>query len=208
MVNLVLDLDETLIHTAQITTYFSKKLAAVTDFHFQINRQYYWVQKRPGLELFLNFVFRHFQVGIWTAAEKEYAKEICRNILTIEQLHKTKFIYSRNFCHLDTERMPPMFTKPLDKIYQLFPEYNPMNTIMIDNSVNVMRFNPQNGINVPDFTGDHDDYILYKLRNLIIQYYQKIPMNLPVLGLVSRVNQALMKDGGGKVAAKRTRRKK
>ena len=101
MVNLVLDLDETLIHTVEVTPKFSKQLSKMVDFYFKIDDQYYWVIKRPGLDLFLDFLFKYFNVGIWTAGDKEYAKNICKNILSYEQLKKIRFIYSRNFCHLE-----------------------------------------------------------------------------------------------------------
>tara|TARA_R100001163_G_C5068510_1_gene209049 strand:- start:19363 stop:19938 length:576 start_codon:yes stop_codon:yes gene_type:complete len=191
MVFLVLDLDETLIHTMQITQAFSKRLNNATDFHFKINNQYYWVRKRPGIDLFLDFAFKHFTVGIWTAAEKDYAKEICRKILSMPQLHATKFIYSRNFCHLDSTNMPPMFVKPLAKIWAVYPEMNRMNTLMIDNNLNVMKYNPHNGIHIPDFIGQTTDKFLYKIRNLMINYYKKVPMHLPVWGIANHINGEL-----------------
>jgi hypothetical protein len=195
MVNIILDLDETLIHTVKITTTFSKLLANSVDFWFKINNQYFWVLKRPGLAIFIEFVYKHFNVGIWTAAEKDYAKEICRNILSLDQINKSKFIYSRNFCYLDSSLGPAGFTKPLEKIYKIHSDlFNHMNTIMIDNNSHVMRFNHHNGIHVPDFNGDPNDRILYQLRNMIIQYYHNVPMHLPVWGLVDNVNKAFAQN--------------
>jgi len=189
MVNFVLDLDETLIHTSEITTNYSAQLAKKSDFYFTIDRQYYWVIKRPGLDLFLDFVFKYFNVGIWTAGDKEYAKQISRRILKLPQLQRIKFIYSRQFCHLDTNSKPPMFTKPLAKVFELFPTFQAQNTIMVDNTFNVMKFNPQNGILIPDFTGNPNDCYLYHLRNLLVKYYQKMPMATPVWGLVNNINK-------------------
>lgn len=195
MVNIILDLDETLIHTAKISNAFSKRLAESVDFWFKINDQYFWILKRPGLSVFIDFVYRHFTVGIWTAAERDYAREVCRNILTNDQISKTKFIYSRNFCYLDSNIQPINFTKPLEKIYQTHPtSHNQMNTIMIDNNSHVMRYNHHNGIHVPDFTGDPNDRTLYQLRNMMIQYYHNVPMHLPVWGLVDNVNRSITEN--------------
>lgn len=190
MVNIILDLDETLIHTVKISNVFNKKLAESVDFWFKINDQYFWIVKRPGLALFMDFVFRHFTVGIWTAAEKDYAKEVCRNILSHDQISKCKFIYSRNFCYLDSSVAPINFTKPLEKIYQQHPTFNKINTIMIDNNSHVMRYNQHNGIHVPDYTGDPNDRVLYQLRNMMIQYYHNVPMHLPIWRLVDSINQS------------------
>jgi carboxy-terminal domain RNA polymerase II polypeptide A small phosphatase len=191
MVNIILDLDETLIHTCEITDKYDKGLDKLTDFHFMIDGQYYWVIRRPGLELFLEFIFKYFNVGIWTAADKLYAKEICKKILSKRQLKMIKFIYSRQFCHLDTTFNPPIFTKPLVRIFDLYPGFKGSNTIIIDNTYNVMRYNQQNGIQIPDFVGDINDVSLYKIRNNLIKYYESIPLDTPIWGLVQRQNKIL-----------------
>lgn len=192
MANIVLDLDETLIHTIQITQKYSAVLAMKTDFNFKIDGQFYWVLKRPGLDLFLDFLFKYFQVGIWTAADKGYAKEICKKILTYDQLKKIRFIYSRNFCHLDRELV--MFTKPLAKIFEIYPDFNPHNTLMLDNTANVMRYNPQNAVYIPDYINQVNDDVLYVLRNATIKYYQKKPLNTPIWELVQLLNRSLRKN--------------
>lgn len=189
MVHLILDLDETLIHTFEITKQFSKKNASIADFYFNIDGQYFWVVKRPGLDLFLEFAFKYFQIGIWTAADKEYAKQICKHILSLDQLHKIKFIYSRNFCHLDRNQSPPCFTKPLQKIFELFPTFNSRNTIMIDNTLHVMKYNPYNGVHISDFTGQSDDSTLYHIRNMMIKYYQSTSLSQPIWNLVNDLNK-------------------
>lgn len=189
MVNIVLDLDETLIHTITITKKHSAKLAKISDFHFVIEKQYFWVNKRPGLDLFLDFIFKYFQVGIWTAADKAYATQICKHILTYDQVKKIKFIYSRNFCHLDRTETPTSFTKPLAKLFELYPDFDQSNTLMIDNTPHVMKYNPYNGVYIPDFTSQHNDDVLYHTRNIIIKYYQGTQFNNPVYGLVHELNK-------------------
>lgn len=191
MVNLVLDLDETLIHTVRVGSEFNQKLASLVDFHFFVEGNYFYVLKRPGLDLFLDFVFKYFRVGIWTAAEKGYAKEVCKNILSYEQLTKVSFIYSRSFCQLDQSVMPPVFVKPLAKIFQAYRDHNQHNTFMIDNTAHVMKYNTQNGVVIPDFRGNMADGALYLIRNQIIRYYQNKSMNSPIWGLVNHLNASL-----------------
>lgn len=190
MINIVLDLDETLIHTLSITKSFSTNLSKMADFHFEIDGQHFWVNKRPGLDLFLDFIFKYFQVGIWTAADKEYATQICKKVLTYEQVKKIKFIYSRNFCHLDQNENPPMFTKPLAKLYELYPDFNHQNTLMIDNAPHVMKYNPHNGVYIPDFMSENHDEVLYHTRNVIIKHFQTSSgENTSIWPLVHELNQ-------------------
>jgi len=189
MVNLVLDLDETLIHTVEVTKKFSNQLSKAVDFYFRIEDQWYWVVKRPGLDLFLDFVFKYFKVGIWTAGDKEYAKHICKNILSYSQLKQIQFIYSRNFCHL--EQNPPAFSKPLNKLFDLYPELNEKNTVMLDNNLNVMKYNQHIGINIPDFINQYNDGMLYHIRNVVIKFYQRNNMNTSSHILAKEVNNYL-----------------
>jgi len=166
-------------------------MARNTDIQFQLNGNWYYLLKRPGLDLFLDFAIKNFRVGIWTAADKNYAIEVCKKILTYEQVTRVEFIYSRNYCFLDRSTGVPMFTKPLKKIYANHPEFNEENTLMIDNTAHVMKFNSHNAVHVPDFTTDRNDQILFHLRNIIIQYYQRFPPSNSVKHLVQVLKQNL-----------------
>lgn len=187
--NLVIDLDETLIHTVGASPQFNPELAKSSDFNFQIKGNWYYVLKRPGVDLFLDFAIRHFRVGIWTAAQKDYAIQVCKNIFTYPQVCQVSFIYSRNFCHID--KTISTITKPLQKIYKVHPEFHHENTLMIDNTAHVMMFNKENAIHVPDFTTDQSDTILYHLRNIIIKYYQHFPQTSSVKHLAQIINHNL-----------------
>jgi len=194
MVNFVLDLDETLIHTMDVLPHKCPKLDKKADFHFQLDKHHYYVLARPGYQMFLDFLFKYFKVGVWTAADKEYAKAICKRIFTSDQLKKIVFIYSRGFCHIEHDS--GSYTKPLTKIYKLHPSFKPHNTIMVDNTHHVMKFNLQNSIHIPDFNiKSRKDYYLYHIRNMIIQYFKKVAMNgkTPVFGLVYDINKFIKK---------------
>jgi CTD small phosphatase-like protein 2 len=191
MINVILDLDETLIHTTEITQQYSPILAKEVDFYFKLDGNYYWVLKRPGLKLFLEFMFKYFNVGIWTAADKSYCTEICKNILDKKQLKKIKFIHSRQFCMLDMNNKPPIFTKPLTRVFELYPSFKPENSFIIDNTYNVMRYNLQNAVLIPDFINNPNDQYLYHIRNILVKYYAQVPMNNPVWVLVHQLNKYL-----------------
>jgi len=82
---IVLDLDETLLHTIHKSQYHSK--LDTTNIHFKVmdddkdDDDPYIVFVRPHLYEFLDYIFKHFKVCIWTAASKDYALWIIKNIL-------------------------------------------------------------------------------------------------------------------------------
>lgn len=152
--NIVLDIDETLIHSKRTPDRNAK---------LKLNfggPETYHVVMRPGLKEFLRFVFKNFQtVNIWTAGTQDYAYKIMSNILTKSQQQKLKFF--------NTRKHVVAGTKPLSKIFNT-PEavdldIHPYNTIIIDDKLDVIQHNPGNGILIPAFTGDMSDTYLFKL---------------------------------------------
>jgi TFIIF-interacting CTD phosphatase-like protein len=155
--HIVLDLDETLIHTQ-----IEKPL--VCDFNFTLSGVKYYSTKRPGLSNFLNFAFGHFEsVNIWTAATTEYAQKILEQILTKQQQESLYIIYTRN----DLKQTTTGFYKPLTVMFSDMRAKNinmrSINTIMIDDREDVMIANRGNGILVTPWVGQQDDIILYQL---------------------------------------------
>lgn len=193
MVNVILDLDETLIRTVNVLPVIDPELVKKVDFTFKLGGLHYYIIKRPGLDMFLDFLFKYFSVGIWTASNKDYAKNICKNILSVKNLKCIKFIYSRNFCFVDGTVNPPIVTKPLVKIFELYPDFNSSNTIIIDNNKHVTKYDTHNAITIPDFFGCAEDQHLYHIRNTVIKYYKSIPTTVPIWGLVFQTNKVLSK---------------
>lgn len=112
---IVLDIDENLVHS-MVTSKPNPTLDKQSDFKFRLNNYYYYVFKRPGLNHFLNTVFKEFNyIGFWTTGVKVYAKKILKNILNINQAQNKKllFIYTRGNCAKDKNGN---FYKPLKKI--------------------------------------------------------------------------------------------
>ena len=105
---LILDLDETLIHSTE------HQLERQADFKVGS----YFTYKRPHLERFLEVCFEHFEVAVWTASSEDYASKIVTEVFGTRAL---KFFWSRERCTLryfeDTgERI---YTKPLAKVRKL-----------------------------------------------------------------------------------------
>lgn len=169
--NIILDLDQTLI--AGELTYemnqlkFSneeyKKIKKLNN-HMKLFRSYnkndiieYNIYERPFLQEFLDLLFDNFNVAVWTAATKDYAMFIVKNIILIKPNRKLDFIYTRN------EYDKCNYNKPLTYVYKNYPSYNKYNTFILDDNINVYKIQPLNCIHVIPyeiFNKDKDDYIL------------------------------------------------
>lgn len=156
--NIILDLDETLIHAHNNPTLGG-------DFMLRLSGNIYYIKKRPGLSNFLEFIYKEFNtVSYWTAGTAQYAQLILSNILTRGQQLKTVIVYSRT--HLEMHPSGGYF-KPLNKIFQthLAKKFNILksNTIMIDDSGHNFLGNVGNGLIIPAFTGQSNDKSLSQL---------------------------------------------
>lgn len=146
---IVLDLDENLVHSI-VSNKENQQLKNKSDFHFQLYKDQYYVFKRPGLNNFLKTVFSQFDyIGFWTTGVAPYATKILKNILNKEQALSSKllFIYTRGNC----TRLNNTYYKPLQKIWDKSKKFRPKNTIMMDNTLHVMKFNLQNALLTPHY---------------------------------------------------------
>jgi TFIIF-interacting CTD phosphatase-like protein len=99
--NIILDLDETLVSV-------TIKPLRVFDFKFVLADQMtgqpvtYYVLKRPNLDIFLKYIFKHFKsVAVWTAATRPYAVKVLQGIMTSVQLDSLSFVKCRTDLKVD-----------------------------------------------------------------------------------------------------------
>ena len=113
---LILDLDETLIHSEEFPR--TKESNRTFDFKVGFENDEYWymTKKRPYLNEFLEFAFENFDIGIWTASSEDYATIILENIGIDKS--KLKFFYTRENCgiRLDYEKGTYYGIKDLKKL--------------------------------------------------------------------------------------------
>jgi len=152
----ILDLNGLLIHRIH------ERDTADLDRDFLESATYYrpfYIWKRPHVDEFLNFLFQHFTVAVWTSAQKRNAENMIPLLLG-NQSPPFLFVWDQSKCNADTlseeqwaEELtkPPrkrrrrkrwLFTKPLAKVWEAFPEYNATNTLLIDDSVEKTIENP------------------------------------------------------------------
>ena len=78
-INVLLDLDNTLIYSISVEKI--KKKPWMKKFKiYEMNKDYI-VFERPGLQKFLNWIFKHFNVSVWSAATPDYVEFIAKNII-------------------------------------------------------------------------------------------------------------------------------
>lgn len=140
--NIILDLDETLISAVEIPPLL-KSQAKMEEFNrraklFRVHKldNDYYIAERPGVQTFLDYVFQHFNVSVWTAASKDYAIFVVDKVVQQRPGRKLDyFLYSDN-CDASYERSGCL--KQLNQLFHL-PQYNRENTMIIDDNDNVKQ---------------------------------------------------------------------
>ena len=155
-INVILDLDHTILHSISMNEVhklpeeFQRKFTFV-DFNNQLR-----IFARPHLQQFLDFLFENFNVSVFTAGTDSYAKFIVNNFI----IHKDKpersidVIFSRD--DVDIAHMKYGKMKNLQYFYDHFYtgkqlEYNRCNTVIIDDTIDVITSNPNNSIEINPF---------------------------------------------------------
>ena len=141
--NIILDLDETLISAIETEEFGKdprlnnrfKQKGHLFTYHL-LDRDYI-IFERPGVQKFLDFVFKHFNVAVWTAASKDYAIFVIdKVVLQNRPERKLDFICYSDHC--DESKAKTGCLKQLNKLFHL-THYNAFNTIIIDDNANVNR---------------------------------------------------------------------
>lgn len=173
-INICLDLDQTLIWAGTKKEYMPhkypklKQKAAKFD-HIEMDN-YYTVFERPGLQDFLDFVFKNFNVSIWTAASKDYALFIIKNIIYKRNKEFRVLDWVFFSYHCDISNSTKKGTKDLSLLYNDYKldGFVKENTFIIDDYDEVYNTQPKNCIAVSPFVftddGNEDDSLLKKLR--------------------------------------------
>jgi len=164
--NIILDLDETLIHTfsdSEVSNinkvglfnhplfrsrYYTLNLSSEgkdTDYYHGIFRPYY--------KQFLRFCLQYFKhVIVWSAGETEYVHAVVDKLF--KDLPEPFAVFTRPDCVQENKR----YIKPLSKIFESLKEYDisGYNTFILDDNEHTFIKNPYNSIHIPAF--DFDKY--------------------------------------------------
>ena len=159
---LILDLDETLIHSDLdleyknhiITLFFDSEEEGEEEKNIPIP-----LILRPKLFDFLNYVKEKYELIIFTASQKNYADKI------IDYIEKDQKYFS-----LRLYREHCIFIKPglYIKDLRIFKNRDLKNIILIDNSIFSFAHQLNNGILVTSFYNDEDDCFLINLKDYLM----------------------------------------
>lgn len=152
---LILDLDETLIHSSENEP---------QKYDFKVG--HFFVCKRPYLEKFLIFCNKRFELAIWTSSTEDYAKEIVEAILPLGV--EISFLWSRVRCTPTRDYCTGEigWLKDLKKVKKLGYELSQI--IVLDDSPEKLKRNYGNLIRVKPFFCNFEDTELYDLTSYLV----------------------------------------
>lgn len=134
--NLILDLDNTILSSVELKKI--KKIPHNNLEYIDMDTDFR-VFLRPHIKEFLNYIFKHFKISVWTAASKDYALFIINNIILKDRnedgtKRKLDFIFFDYHGKVSENKYEhPKKLEILWKFYN-FPGYNKHNTVIIDDN--------------------------------------------------------------------------
>lgn len=169
---LILDMDETLLHTECFRDIDYLEEGSY-DFKFPLggggwsnDEHWYFTIKRPFLDEFMNYAFDNFKVAIWTAGGSDYASEaISRSGL---DKNKLEFFWARERCTMkyDFETGFRYGVKNLEKVHKSLG-WDLNNVLIVDDVQKTAINNYGNLIHIKEFCNDRSDIELKKLMNYL-----------------------------------------
>ena len=137
--NVILDLDQTIISAEEYKRFNFDKLEDknYSSMTVHIMDRDYVVFGRPHLQEFLDFLFKNFNVSVWTAATKSYALFIIDKFIFCKPKRKLDFIFFSYHCDYSVKCKKGL--KGLSILWEKFNlvGYNESNTIIIDDNPEV-----------------------------------------------------------------------
>jgi len=141
---LILDLDETLVHSAEHV------LESPADFCFDE----FFVYRRPFLAEFLDTVSEWFNLAVWSSASGPYVRTLVGHLLDDRSL---EFVWARDRCtrRFDAEARQDYWVKNLEKVKR---KGIPLERVLIiDDSPEKIAAHYGNHLRVQPFLGDPTD---------------------------------------------------
>lgn len=166
----ILDLDQTIIYGEPVKQFPENLKKKASLFTFYDMDKVYVIFERPHLQEFLDFLFENFNVAVWTAASKDYALFIVKNIILAKPNRTLAFILFSYHCKISEKINKNKHTKYLSLLSSEFnlTAFNKTNTLIIDDyESDVYASQPNNCILAPEFVfrkeGSENDTFLLDL---------------------------------------------
>lgn len=166
-INVLLDLDNTLIYSISVEKI--KKKPWMKKFKiYEMNKDYI-VFERPGLQKFLNWIFKHFNVSVWSAATPDYVEFIAKNIIENDDRKLEYVLHSEN-CEDSQKYYGEESIKKLELLWDVhdIKGFGPDNTLIVDDLGKVYRTNRENTLHIKKFVASEkslEDKELEKIKS-------------------------------------------
>lgn len=156
-INVILDLDNTLIYSISQDK-LPKKKTHLHDMKYHKMDDDYFVFERPGLQPFLDWLFKNFNVTIWSAASPEYVDFIVKNIIE-KNGRNIEYVLNSDNCEESQKVYGDKHIKNLNMLWDFYDiyGYGPYNTLIIDDLKMVCKIQPNNSIQIKSFNTKHKD---------------------------------------------------
>ena len=181
--NIILDLDNTLICAVMYSqTYIVPRDIELKSHDFPEGNCI--IYERPHLKEILDNLSKKYTISVWTSASKEYGQFVIDKCFP--KYIKINFFYSKEDTDLCIEKY--YLIKPLEYVYENNPGYNKLNTIIIDDLVDVSASNPNNTLQIKPFiivtnmyhiynkNCDKDEALL-RMEDVVYEMFNKIKLN-------------------------------
>jgi TFIIF-interacting CTD phosphatase-like protein len=190
-INIFLDLDQTLISAEPLQIDSSddevdiydiedeenKKKVAKFAPEFSLMENLYVIFERPKLQKFLDYLFKNFNVSIWTAATKDYALHIIEeHILKNKPERKIDYLFFSYHCKISNKIGKG--TKDLSLLWNVWkiPNYNVSNTFILDDYDEIYDIQLDNCLVAKPFyftekESDQDTFLLNMIK--LLKMYKK-----------------------------------
>lgn len=191
--NIILDLDQTLIYgepVKDLTNKFYQKAAKFT-FHNMDNT--YIIFERPYLQEFLDFLFENFNVSVWTAASKDYALFVVKNVILKKPNRVLDFILVSYHCRISEKNNKNKHTKYLSLLNTEFKitHLNKRNTFILDDYENdVYISQPDNCILATEFIFKNDDSENDNFLSTLVSKMQPLVNTEDVGKIIPEINKS------------------
>ena len=180
--NVILDLDQTLISAEALEEFdLEKHEEKMKNFKFYDMDEYYRVFERPGLQKFLDYLFKNFNVSVWTAASKDYALFIIDKTILKKKSRKLDYVFFAYHCEISEKIKNGR--KDLSILWDVYnlDGYSKKNTIIIDDLTDIHKLQPKNCIRIKPFeflkNGSENDVAFEKVKEKLekarIKYLKK-----------------------------------
>ena len=159
---LILDLDETLIHSDLDFLLKEKNVKYDTVLYFDSEEEKNIplpIIIRPGIYDFLDYASKNFDLVVFTASDQQYADAIINYIERDKKYFKMR-LYRNNCIFID----PGLYIKDL-RIFDSFKKLEDI--IILDNSLFSFANQLNNGILITSFFDDKEDTFLYNAKEYL-----------------------------------------